>query len=40
MNRSSSTGSRYTPDELVQPLLKHSLDYPQMLLIFEHDVRV
>lgn len=23
----AATGSHYTPDELVQPLLKHSLDY-------------
>ena len=23
----SRTGSHYTPDELVQPLIKHSLDY-------------
>jgi len=26
-NERSSSGSHYTPDELVQPLIKHSLDY-------------
>ena len=23
----AATGSHYTPDDLVQPLIKHSLDY-------------